>query len=158
MFRSDRKSGIEGGVLLYVDETLNACQCYPTMSTEFIDSVWCKVNTDENEKILIGLCYRSTASTDDNNEKLLQLLDSVSSIKGTSHLLLMGDFNYPEIDYSSATSNSSDRSHASRFLIKTQDNFLVQNVFEATRHRPNCNPSKLDYIFTSEDNLVDDLK
>jgi len=59
----------------------------------------------------------------------------------------MGDFNYPEIDYGSATSSSSDRSHATRFLIKTQDNFLVQNILEATRFRPNCNPSKLDYVF-----------
>ena len=124
--------GIGGGVILYVDETLNASQCHPMTSTEFNDSVWCKVNSGENEKILIGVCYRCTASNDDNNEKLLQLLDSVSNIKGISHILMMGDFNYPEIDYNSAMSNSSDRSHTTRFLIKTQDNFLVQNVLEAT--------------------------
>jgi len=124
--------GIGGGVILYVDETLNASQCHPMTSTEFNDSVWCKVNSGENEKILIGVCYRCTASNDDNNEKLLQLLDSVSNIKGISHILIMGDFNYPEIDYNSAMSNSSDRSHTTRFLIKTQDNFLVQNVLEAT--------------------------
>jgi len=49
-------------------------------------------------------------------------------------------------------------SHAARFLKKTQDNFLVQNVFEATRYRAHCIPSKLDYIFTSEENLVESLK
>jgi len=107
IFRSDRKSGIGGGVILYVDEKLNASQCQPMTSTEFNDSVWCKVNSGENEKVLIGVCYRSTASNDDNNEKLLQLLDSVSNIKGISHILLIGDFNYPQIDYDSATSSSS---------------------------------------------------
>ena len=158
MFRSDRKSGIGGGVILYVDESLNASLCHPVMNSEFDDSVWCIVNTAAKEKILFGVCYRSTASNDVNNENLLQLLDKVANIKGISHILLMGDFNYPEIDYTTATSSSSDRSHASRFLKKTQDNFLVQNVFEPTRYRPNCNPSNLDYVFASEENLVEDLK
>jgi len=69
----------------------------------------------------------------------------------------MGDFNYPDIDYNTQSTSSSDRSHTSKFLTKTQDNFLVQNVFEPTRYRPNYSPSKLDYIFTSEDNIVEDL-
>jgi len=69
----------------------------------------------------------------------------------------MGDFNYPDIDYNTQSTSTSERSHASKFLTKTQDNFLVQNVFEPTRYRPNYSPSKLDYIFTSEDNIVEHL-
>ena len=38
------------------------------------------------------------------------------------------------------------------------DTFLYQNVHEATRVRHGQNPSKLDYIFTEEDNLIENLE
>ena len=36
--------------------------------------------------------------------------------------------------------------------------FIRQNVHEATGIRRGQNPSKLDYIFTEEDNLIEDLE
>ena len=44
---------------------------------------------------------------------------------------------------------------AKEFLDKTMDIFLYQNVYEDTRVRQGQNPSKLDYIFTDEDNLIE---
>jgi len=46
---------------------------------------------------------------------------------------------------------------AKDFLDKTMDIFLYQNVYEDTRVRRGQNPSKLDYIFTDEDNLIENL-
>jgi len=59
MFRCDRKSGIDGVVNLYVDESLNASLCHAMINTEFEDSIWCTANTVGKEKILIGVCYHS---------------------------------------------------------------------------------------------------
>ena len=57
------------------------------------------------------------------------------------------------------TVNSGGDAPAAReFLDKTMDVFLHQNVHEATRIRHGQNPSKLDYIFTEEDNLIDNLE
>ena len=44
------------------------------------------------------------------------------------------------------------------FFGNTQDLHLVQNILECTRFREGCKPSKLDYVFTDEENLVDNLQ
>ena len=41
----------------------------------------------------------STSSSDDNNDKLLELLLMAADESRSSQLSLMGDFNYPEINY-----------------------------------------------------------
>ena len=50
MFRCDRKTGVGGGVILYVNESLNANLCQEMMNTEFSESVWCKVETAKKRK------------------------------------------------------------------------------------------------------------
>ena len=50
-------------------------------------------------KLLVGVCYRSTASNQQNHDQLLQLLNEATRIADKSHILIMGDFNFPEIDY-----------------------------------------------------------
>ena len=42
-----------------------------------------------------------------------------------------------------------------RFFDLTQDLFLMQNVFEVTRMRRGQEPSRLDYVFTLNENEVD---
>jgi len=44
------------------------------------------------------------------------------------------------------------------FFNKTNDVFLYQNVNHWTRYRPGQQPSLLDYVFTDEDNLIEDIK
>ena len=45
--------------------------------------------------MLISLVYRSPNS---NNDKLLQLLQDLPYVHSHTHLLLMGDFNFPNIN------------------------------------------------------------
>ena len=47
-------------------------------------------------KLLVGVCYRSTASNQQNNDQLLQLLNEATRIADKSHILIMGDFNFPK--------------------------------------------------------------
>lgn len=69
----------------------------------------------------------------------------------------MGDFNYPDIDYKNLTVESGDESDAAVFFAKTLDMFLVQNVSKPTRVRERQRASLLDYVFTDEENLVENL-
>jgi len=69
----------------------------------------------------------------------------------------MGDFNYPAIDYENGAVSASSTSADYLFFEKTKDLFLVQNVFSNTRFRSGHAPSKLDYVFTSEENLIDEV-
>jgi endonuclease/exonuclease/phosphatase family metal-dependent hydrolase len=70
----------------------------------------------------------------------------------------MGDFNLPEIDYSGYTVKGEQDSYQMRFFDLTQDLFLMQNVFEVTRMRRGQEPSRLDYVFTIDENKVDNLE
>ena len=73
------------------------------------------------------------------------------------HIMILGDFNYPTINYDNLTVNPGDKS-AADFFDKTMDSFLYQNVTEYTRIRQGYKPSKLDYIFTDEENLVENIR
>jgi len=57
-------------------------------------------------------------------------------------ILIMGDFNFPEISYKDNSVAAGPAAAASRFYNMTQDKFIMQCVFEPTRvregntHRP----------------------
>jgi len=44
------------------------------------------------------------------------------------------------------------------FFSKTNDLFLYQHISDGTRHRIGQQPSLLDYVFTDEDNVIDDVQ
>jgi len=74
------------------------------------------------------------------------------------YVLIIGDFNYPDINYSQQFVTANDDTAPARFFNTTQELFLFQNVTLPTRVRQGQQPSVLDYIFTDEDNLVDELQ
>ena len=49
--------------------------------------------------------------------------------------MILGDFNYPSIDYSKLIVNPGGEHATKEFLDKTMDIFLYQNVYEDTRVR-----------------------
>ena len=55
LFRCDRKRATGGGVLLYVHASLHAVNCDDLLGLYIEDSVWCKVDLDRGEKLLIGV-------------------------------------------------------------------------------------------------------
>jgi len=77
--------------------------------------------------------------------------------KSHSNILIVGDFNYPAIDYLEDHVTSGSDSAAATFLDTTPDLLLFQHVEEPTRVRLGQRPSILDYIFTDNENLVDEI-
>jgi len=155
MYRLDRKQGSGGGVILYVKDTLQSSLCTGMMDTGFEESVWCKVKLLISS-LLVGLCYRSPSCCSDNDNTLLTMLEAANRVN-VSHIMIMGDFNYPAIDYENGVVSASSTSADYLFFEKMKDLFLVQNVFSNTRFRSGHAPSKLDYVFTSEENLIDEV-
>ena len=103
----------------------------------------------DHQRLLVGLCYRSPASTMENDEKLLAVMEKAVLQIATHRVLIMGDFNFPETDYASEHVVGKD---------KEQDTGIVsvfQHATDATRIRQNQTPSKLDYVFTDEENLTE---
>ena len=161
IFTSDRKGRLGGGVLLYVRSSIPVQYFCEASNIGFEKSVWCIAELGMSS-LIIGVCYRSPSSEELNNDRLLQVLDTASKHchKGASspHLLLVGDFIYPEISYNHFTVDASTDSSAYKFFSKTQDLSLSQCVHQHTRIRAGNAPSTLDYIFTDEAGLVDEIE
>ena len=77
---------------------------------------------------------------------------------GISHLLIFGDFNFPEIDWMNYLIKGSDISLPAIFLDITQDLFLKQHVDFNTRFREGNESSMLGLIFTNEDYMIENLR
>ena len=110
----DTIRGIGGGLLVYVCDGLvvkplpNQCNFKQYIGLEVIGK-----NCSKN----IYLMYRSPNSPPDNNSELCKFFDELKS-----NCLVVGDFNYPGIDWES---NTADRKSA-EFLHTVEDKFLTQ--------------------------------
>jgi len=159
LFRKDRVSESQcrgGGVALYIKDTLRSRLSDKLNTSNFGESIWCTIDLADTS-LLVGVCYRSTSSSEDNNDKLIELLHTAVEESESSQLLLMGDFNYPEINYDDYTVISGEDAPPSKFFTCTQDLFLFQHVTEFTRCRENQRPSILDYLFTYEENSITNI-
>ncbi len=76
---------------------------------------------------MIGLCYRSPNSSEDNNRKLREQIANLKSVERITHILVMGGFNFSEIDWVSGTVNADENSEPQKFYDSVQDEFLEQN-------------------------------
>ena len=85
-------------VLLYIKDELQAVRCNDKMNPEMESSIWCQVKLNNKDTLLVGVCYRSPNSTELNNSKLVDQLKKIDNVQA-SHVLVMGDFNFKEIDW-----------------------------------------------------------
>jgi len=147
VFSADRGGGHRGGeVLLLVSSAYNAVEV--KLSNKFADQIWCKVKIRNGEDLVVGVCYRSPNlqfSDRDNNNELCNMIEEVHG----KSVILMGDFNYPDIDWSSMQGQSRD---SQQFVNSVEENFWTQHVTEGT-----CNGALLDLVFTSEPDMVDSI-
>ena len=108
-----------------------------------------------NDTLFIGCVYRSPNSAPDMNNRLLNEIKEISNLRPT-HLLLMGDFNFPEIEWSDLSCQlTSGIRKTADFIACIHDAFLFQHVDEATRFRHGVTPTCDDLIFTNEPNMID---
>ncbi|VDP92339.1 unnamed protein product [Echinostoma caproni] len=147
LLRRDRTTR-GGGVLLYFSSKLQ-CEVidYPTAVS---DSLWCKVRLSQRDIGLIGVVYRSPSSTDSANETLLQTMYHILSLNFT-HVLIMGDFNCPNLANSATSLQPFERK-----LARLMESYLGYNfVKEPTRFGANQSPSVLGLVLANEELMVE---
>ena len=93
---------------------------------------------------MVGVCYRAPNSMQINDEALYSLLDRVSK----EEVVIMGDFNFPELDW--GRPESIDDCHP--FIECMSNNFLTQTVDEPTRFK-----NYLDLVLFSDPSLIDNV-
>ena len=80
---------------------------------------------------------------------------SVSKLKNYTHLLIMGDFNYLDIDWENWSSNDIT---SRKFIETVQDAYLFQHITKPTRHREGQSSNCLDLIFTNEEEMIQHIE
>ena len=105
--------------------------------------------------MIIGNIYRSPNNNDESNKKLNDLIKSLDRTRSMD-LIILGDFNYPEINWKISTCDKPTENPAFMFLEATRDAYLIQHIKEPTHARINENGNILDLVFTNKEGLVED--
>ena len=120
------------------------------------EHLWISIDLCGSDCLLIGGIYRSPSSNIcDSTKSLCDLLQSV--VGHSSHLLICGDFNYSDINWSDPLDPIPNTAHSQLFIDTFQDLFLYQHVDEPTRYSLSATPHTLDLVFTNEENMVTNL-
>ena len=99
------------------------------------------------ESAYVGVCYRSPSASEGENDALLSMIRSVAEKERA--LLMVGDFNYPKINWDELDVSGDGED----FLDIIQDNCLCQHVTQATR-----GTNILDLVISSEEDLISKLR
>ncbi|CAM5130792.1 unnamed protein product [Natator depressus] len=147
LFRKDRQGRKGGGVALYVREQYD-CSELRYKTAEKPECLWIKFRSVSNKSdVVVGVCYRPPDQGDEVDEAFFRQLAEATR----SHaLVLMGDFNFPDICWES---NTAVHRQSRKFLESVGDNFLVQVLDEPTR-----GGAFLDLLLTNREELVGKAK
>ena len=74
-----------------------------------------------------------------------------------ARIVVMGDFNYTDTDWSLWTSGAPGDHSSYEFIEAVRDRFMYQNVTFNPRLRENQSPSMLDLVFSSDELLVNSI-
>ena len=140
------------GIIVYVKTDL------PTVEVEcgngFKESVWIKINLRGSDKLLVGYIYKSPSSNEENLRLLNDMICNINVNDIYSHVLILGDFNFPDIYWLSWSSRDS---RSQEFIESLRDGYLEQMVDKPTRFRFNKLPSVLDLILVNDSNSIQNI-
>ena len=144
------------GICVYAAESLGVSEVALELSS--IEQVWIRLALAGSDSLLIGCLYRSpSGNTEESIHHLEQLMLKATAMP-FSHLMIIGDFNIPQINWDTVSS-AAPPSHGSHSFIETiQDCLLYQHVQCPTRYRLGETPSVLDLVFTNEEGMVRNLE
>ena len=152
-------SDLGRGVAVYTHTSFDksAVQIEPDLQYE--EACILEVRLRGGDLLLFACIYRSPTHTDiseANNNRLNSLVQCISN-KNYSHICLVGDFNYRNINWDKMTTSHNENSTEAKFLDTVQNCFFHQHMELPTRRRGNDDPSLLDLVFTNEGLQISDV-
>ena len=142
------------GVSIYVKDRIKSERIH--INSEFTDNIWVKIHTKEKTSVLIGCIYRSPNSNETNNEALRHLLQTATTVCSSTKIVV-GDFNYKEVDWANGFVHARENHPAAKIYDQINDLFLSQLVTSPTRYREGENANLLDWVLTDNTESVDNL-
>jgi len=141
------------GIIIYVDNSIYSTEL--DISSTFSEFILIQLKDKTSSILTIGSFYRSPNSTKENDKNLVDLFNHINlTINGK--ILLVGDFNFRNINWGSWTTSSGPQYSDNKFLDCLRQNLFEQHVTFPTRARGTNTPHTLDLII-SNGNLVFDV-
>jgi len=124
-----RKTNRHGGVAAYVRNLLHTTVSLDT-SNSIIELLNFVMHGPSNVNIHVGVASRPPGQLEALYDVLLSQLTKLSV---SNHVLIVGDFNAPTIDWVNLTTHVPDYAYEGRLLELSLGRFLVQHVTQFTR-------------------------
>jgi len=135
------------GIIVYVSQDLS-CKVL-NVDIDFSEFLLIEIEgCSAYNKTTIGVIYRSPSSKPENDLKLYQLINNLC-VDNKHKLILVGDFNWPNIEWHS-WSTANNLFPETKFLDTLRKNYLLQHIDKPTRIRGGDKPHVLDLVLTNE--------
>ena len=146
VFNKDREGRNGGGVAIFVRDSLSSYVNTKIRSDDGNETLWVEI-INGRDKLLLGCIYRPP---DLSRHKSALILNELSEAAKYKNVVIMGDFNYRDIDWDNNVGGSID---SEEFVNVVSDSFLKQLVNHPTREL-----NVLDLLFTTNETLVSNLE
>ena len=149
VFRNDRGGRTGGGVFILVQKSLIA-----TEQTELITDCeleWVKIKLQNRRDLYVGCFYMPKRDQRDLNELQKSLEKLSDNQKHQRDIILAGDFNCPDINWSQHTSLSSGND---KTIQQSLVDFTSSSLLSQIHHTPTRGQNILDLVFTSNPSLA----
>ena len=154
MLKNDLGHGKHRGCIMYIDNRFKATEITTDKSK---DAIWCEVKMKNEDKLLIGLTYRSPSNNKQEDHEMYENIRKMMQLHHT-HKLIVGDFNLPEIQWEHWTTQIEDMNHPSNRVVDLiRDCYLYQHINQPTRQSGDNQPTVLDLVLTNEEKMVKDI-
>ena len=141
------------GIIVYIHRSIITNELYINYNVE---SLFLSVQLNSTNKLLFGCIYRTESQ--DNTDELCDLMRHVYTLD-FSHYLIVGDFNYPHINWESgSTETNSTTSKEYKFMECIKDCFLYQHCKTPNRGRGSNKQTTLDLLLTNEEGMVNEVE
>ena len=147
------------GVCLYVNNDFEILERLDKVESLFTPSIFCKIKC-KNDVVVVGVVYRSPNSSSEENDKLNNQIDFIAKMLQASgeRLIMVGDFNYPDIDWDQEVCDKPFNHPAFKFLNTVNSNYFTQYVDRPTHFRALQEPTLIDLILSNFPDFIHSLK
>ncbi|BHF74856.1 hypothetical protein SprV_0501794400 [Sparganum proliferum] len=151
LFRKDRSGRQGGGVLTYVKYGLFASEKEGQLART-TETLWLTIKTPGSQPLEILMVYRPPRNDPQSDSSLLEELETISI---RPNVMIMGDFNAPNIDWNLTSAPGSEFNFDRRLLKSVQRSHLTQHVSSPTTLREGQLANCLDLVLTKAPESVD---
>ena len=129
MFSNVEGKDVGRGVSIYIADHLTTMVNQINIGIADGDSIWLEIKSGKNSKVIFVCIYRSCLSKLDDDAKLHTLLANLST-QNAADVVIMGDFNHPEIDWESLTTEKSINHSSQHFIDAIRYAYLYQHAYK----------------------------